>query len=112
MKRILTALTLSAVLASPAWSEYIDSKQAWDNLSPATQYGYAMGAYDEMFKLFEDDSATLRRSNQRIQRCLYDAQLTSANLAELINTTYRNDVSPWRIPPSVVLNMAVFKFCG
>ena len=48
MKRTLTALTLSAVIASPAWSVYINNKQAWDDLGLVTQYGYAMGAFDEI----------------------------------------------------------------
>jgi len=112
MKHTLVALNLSAVLTTPAWSEYINNKQAWDNLSPAIQYGYAMGAYDEMFRLFQDDSETVRRSKLRIDRCVYDAQLSSADLADLINTTYRNDISIWKLPPSVVLTMAVFKYCG
>ena len=112
MKRILTAFTLSAVLASPAWSAYVLNKQDWDDLRPATQYGYAMGAYGEMFTLYTDDSAGLDRNKRRIKRCIYDAQLTAADLVDLINTAYRNDISIWKMPPNIVLNIAIDEYCG
>ena len=110
--RFITALTLSAVLASPAWTAYIYNKQTWDDLGLATQYGYAMGAYDEMITLFSDDNASSTTNKQRTEQCIYDAKLTSADLVDLINTAYSNDISIWKFSPNIVLRQALYKYCN
>ena len=56
MKRILTAITLSAVLASPAWSGFINNKSGWDDLLPIQKSSYAMGMLDGYVKLTVKDS--------------------------------------------------------
>ena len=73
MKRILTALTLSAVLASPAWSGFTNNKSEWDKLLSSHQIGYVMGVVDEMITPFvgetrSDKQFKLRTHNSSTQR--------------------------------------------
>ena len=113
MKRILTALTLSAALATPAWSDsFIANKQNWDDLGFAQQVGYAMGAFDQQHMVYDNDPRRLREMRKARRQCVVNAELNSHDLVELINTSYKNDVSTWKFPPNVVLLQSVMKMCS
>ena len=111
MLQRLSVIIISIVLTSPAWAEYIGNKQAWDRLSTSIQYGYVMGAYDEITTGYTDDSSSQVAYKQRVGNCIYDAKLRSNDLVELINTTYRKEVSMWRFPPNIILRIALEEYC-
>ena len=113
MKRILTALTLSAALASPAWSDsFIANKQKWDDLDFAQQVGYAMGAFDQQHIVYNNDPRRLQEIRKARRECVANAELNSHDLVELINTSYKNDISTWKLPPNLVLLQSVMKMCS
>ena len=113
MKRILIALTLSTVLASPAWSgSWIANKQQWDDLNFAQQVGYAMGAFDQQHMVYDNDPKRLQEMRQARRVCVANAELNPHDLVELINTSYKNDVSTWNLPPNLVLLQSVIKMCS
>lgn len=113
MKRVLTVLTLSAVLASPAWSDsFIANKQKRDDLDFAQQVGYAMGAFDQQHIVYDNDPRRLQEMRKARRECVANAELNSHDLVELINTSYKNDISTWKLPPNLVLLQYVMKMCS
>ena len=112
MKRIITALTLSAALASPAWSGFIDQKTTWDDMSPTQRLGYVQGMFDVHTQLFLGDNKEWEDVKKRNFQCVLDAKMTAKDLVELIDTMYRNDVAIWKDPPRNVLLKGLHKMCG
>ena len=111
MKRILTALTLSAALASPAWSAFFQNKQDWDKLSPPQQMAYAVGAFDQMVQRYSGDTQAHLNDKDVKYQCVKDGGLTVSAMADLINTMYRNNVDLWGKSPNVVLNQGLNEMC-
>ena len=112
VKRILTALTLSAVLASPAWSGFINNKSGWDDLLPIQKSSYAMGMLDGSVKLTVKDSNREMDLKLHYEQCVIRMKFNSGDIAELINTMYRNDVGKWSEAPHTVLLQGLYKMCG
>lgn len=111
VKRIITALTLSAVLASPAWSAYLQNKQQWDELLPTQQMAYAIGVYDQLTQRYTSDTKAQLADKERKSQCARDAGLTIRGMADLINTMYRNNVDLWGQPPNIALYQGLNEMC-
>ena len=112
MKRILTVLTLSAVLASPAWSGFINNKSDWDSLGSQSKAIYAIGAHDSVTEHDAGDSNLTTKLRRHRVSCVINNGLNGFKLAELIDSVYRSDVSTWSVPPNVVMNFGLAKMCG
>ena len=112
MKRILTALTLSAVLASPAWSGFIDQKTTWDNMSPIQRLGYIQGVFDMHTQYMAEDNQTWYEIKKHRFDCVLKMKMTAEDLVDLVDTMYRNDVTIWQAPPKLVLLQGLYKMCG
>ena len=113
MKQAAIALTLAAVLAAPVWSDsFIANKQQWDDLDFAQQVGYAMGAFAEQHILYDTDTSREEEKKKARRKCVANAGFTSGDLVELINTSYKNDVSTWNLPPNLVMLQSVVKMCS
>ena len=112
MKRILTALTLSAVLASPAWSNYINNKYEWDDLPPVAKSAYAMGVFDESITELGLDHELVSKHRRAKSKCVVSNKMTPKDLVDIIDATYRNDVSLWSKPPDNILHIGLLRACN
>jgi hypothetical protein len=111
MKRILSALTLSAVLASPAWSGFTNNKSEWDELLPAHQVGFVIGVVDQMITPFGGETRSDKQYRLKTHTCLSEASLSPDGLREMIDTMYRNDVSSWSTSPYIMLRRGIEELC-
>ena len=112
MKRILTALTLSALLVSPAWSGFIDEKATWGDMSRVQKLGYVQGLFDMHIVTLKGDNKEWEKVKERNFKCVLDAKMKADDLVELIDTMYRNDVAIWNNPPLSALLQGLHKMCG
>lgn len=86
MKRILTSLTLSAVLASPAWPL---NKQFWDSMRPDQQAIYLVGALDLMLT-GEPDQPPSRLRNGML-KCYLQERFTAELMRNLVLQSYERN---------------------
>ena len=112
MKRILTSTALSFALASTAWAGFINHKTDWDSMPPLQKIGYVQGVFDEQTMLLTSDDEEVIRLKKHRSACVANMGMTPQGLIELIDTTYRNDVSIWRFPPNIALIAGLYKMCG
>ena len=86
MKRILTALTLSAVLASPAWSL---NKQFWDSMRPDQQAIYLVGALDTI--LNGEPSQLPSPYRNGMMQCWEQERFTAELMRKLVLQSYERN---------------------
>ena len=110
MKRILTAPTLSAVLASPAWSI---NRAIWDSLTTDQQGAYLLGAF-EMILAGEPDEP-LQPYKTTLWKCYqkekFDVALMHELVTESLNSSFWKHSNQESVGAGIHLLSALEEFC-
>ena len=79
MKRILTALTLSVALVSPAWSI---NRTIWDSLNLQQQEAYLLGAFEVI--LAGEPDEPVQQYKMTLWQCYKQEKLNAMIMHELV----------------------------
>lgn len=110
MKRILTALALCAVLASPAWCL---NRAIWDSLTHQQQGAYLLGAF-EMLLIGEPDEP-LQAYKITLWKCYqqekFDVALMHELVTESLNSSFWKHSNQENVGAGIHLLSAIKEFC-
>ena len=110
MKHILTALTMSAVLASPAWCL---NRAIWDSLTAEQQGAYLLGAF-EMILTGEPDGP-LQAYKTTLWKCYqqekFDVALMHELVTESMNSSFWKHSNQESVGAGIHLLSALEEFC-
>ena len=100
MKRILTALTLSAVLASPAWSEIVTIKCITSTHALETSFKMSLN--------FERKTASFEYDNENIEPHVNDIQIYDDHIFGSNQSPENGYYSMWMLKRDSLRIMGVF----
>ena len=102
------ALVLVLVPAT-ASAGFMNKKSDWDQLDAFSKDGYVMGVFDQVETQYTDLDM-LNKYSTDLRNCVFDLELLSTHLVEIVENEYR-ELSNWDKPPKVVLSMGLRKVC-
>ena len=105
MFRVLLAMAaLLLTLAVPARADFVKGFEEWQKLGPDGQAAYAMGIFDVMTVIVNDDPATAARA-AGLRGCAMTLRLKAANVAQAITKFYADHPDARRATPFIAFNI-------
>ena len=112
MRRTLISIAWFSLMTLPSFAGFINNKTQWDSLPADAKAVYAMGLFDESVTVLGLDHEVVSGIRNGKNSCAYNNDMSGPDLAELIDTMYRNDVALWSKPPQNVLHRGLLKMCN
>jgi len=101
--RPLLPLLALAAASLPAQADFVKNYKEWQRLGPDGQAAYAMGIFDVMTVIMNDDPFTAARS-AGLRGCAMALKLKAANVAQAITKFYVDHPEAQRATPFIAFN--------